>query len=333
MAALAKTVEIGILVYPSCLGSGAVVPMDVFRIANTLSQQRPAAQRVQFNARWLSARGEASVEVGGLRFATGDIGEMALDALMAPGVDHQTPHDLQQAISQLPLEKAALTGAAGRGSLLLSGCSSTCLLADAGLLDGRRATISWWLSAFFRKRYPAVLLEAEALVVHDGRFVSSGGITSYFDLALWLVGHFGGDELRQITSRILVMDSQRASQAPYVATAMIQSEGHAMIEMARRWLNAHLDQPWHLAALAEHCNTSQRTLLRRFQEVVGCSPVHYTQQLRVERAKLLLESTHLSLQEITGRCGYEDVSTFSKTFKRWAQVTPSAYRARFGLRV
>lgn len=326
-------VEIGILVYPSCLRSGAVVPVDVLRIANTLAQQRPAAQRVQFNTHWLSARGEHSVAAGGLRFDTGLLGERRLDALLLPGVDHRMPEDLKQACALLAPERTALRKFADEGGLLLSGCSSTCLLAETGVLDGRRATTSWWLSSYFRKRYPAVLLDAEALIVEDGSFVSSGGVTSYFDLSLWLVGHFAGDALRQMVSRVMVMESTRASQAPYVATAMIQSEGHALIEMARRWLNEHLDQPWQLAALAEHCHTSQRTLLRRFQEVVGCSPVHYTQQLRVERAKVLLESTRLSLQEITGRCGYEDVSTFSKTFKRWAQLTPSAYRSRFGLRV
>ena len=80
-------------------------------------------------------------------------------------------------------------------------------------------------------------------------------------------------------------------------------------------------------------SSTWRTLLRRFQEAVGVSPIQYTQQLRVERAKALLESTLLSMEDITARCGYEDVSTFSKTFKRWAQVTPREYRMRFGLRV
>ena len=87
-----------------------------------------------------------------------------------------------------------------------------------------------------------------------------------------------------------------------------------------------------MAQLCEHCHTSPRTLLRRFQKAVGLSPIQYTQQLRVERAKGLLESSMLSLEDITGRCGYENVSTFSKVFKRWTDVTPREYRSRFGLR-
>lgn len=200
------------------------------------------------------------------------------------------------------------------------------------MLNGRRATTSWWLSAYFRKNFPQVLLEAEELIVQDGNLVSSGGVTSYIDLALWLVARFGGEELRQLTAKVLVVDANRNSQAPYIAKAMLQDQGHVVIERARRWLNQRLDQRWSMAELASYCHVSQRTLLRRFQEALNLSPIHYVQQLRVERAKALLESTRLSLEDITARCGYEDVSSFSKIFKQWAQVTPKDYRRRFGLR-
>ncbi|QNA88285.1 helix-turn-helix transcriptional regulator [Massilia sp. Dwa41.01b] len=86
-----------------------------------------------------------------------------------------------------------------------------------------------------------------------------------------------------------------------------------------------------MAQLAAHCHTSERTLLRRFREALGHSPIQYAQQLRVERAKALLETTALPLDEITARCGYEDVASFSKVFKRWAALTPREYRQRFSL--
>ncbi len=326
------TFRIGILIYPGCLRSSAVMPLDVLRIANMLAAYRPSSQRVQFDARWFSARGDDTVSVDGLRFDTPPLDLNKLDALMVPAVDHQGTFDLTSILEQLKLEQDALRRFARTGRPILSSCSSTCLVAQAGLLDARRATTSWWLSAYFRKCFPNVILDAEQLVVHDGNYVSSGGVTSSLDLALWLVGHFGGEEWRQAATKVLVMDGNRFSQAPYVASAMIQGEGHAMIERARRWLNQRLDQTWSMAELAAYCSTSQRTLLRRFQEVVGLSPVRYAQQLRVERAKALLESTRLSLEDITIRCGYEDVSTFSKVFKRWAQITPREYRTRFGLR-
>ena len=320
------------LIYPGCLRGGAVMPFDVFRIANTLAALRPAAQRVNFDAQWFSARNEKTVSVGGLTFHPQEVALKKLDALMLPGIDHQGPFDITPMLENLVPEQDVLREFALTKKPIISSCSSTCLVAESGLLDGKRATTSWWLSAYFRKRYPGVTLDAEQLVVQDGNHVSSGGVTSYIDLALWLVGHFAGEELRQSAAKVLAMDANRYSQAPYIATAMIQDDGHVVIERARRWLNQRLDRAWSTSELATYCNTSQRTLLRRFQEAVGMSPIQYGQQLRVERAKALLESTRLSLEDITGRCGYEDVSTFSKVFKRWAQVTPREYRSRFGLR-
>lgn len=325
-------VNIGVLVFPGCLRSSAVTPLDVFQIANTVASYRPAAGGVEFRGQWVSARGEASATVGGLTFALQPLAGAALDALMVPGVAHRTTDDLAQSLAVLGPEQEALRAFAASGRPLASSCSGTCLLARTGLLDGRRATTSWWLGPYFRQQFPRVILDAEELLMLDGSIISSGGVTSCLDLALWLVGHFGGEELRQLTAKILIIDSNRSSQAPYVAAAMMEAEGHAVIERARRWLNGRLDRPWTMAELAEHCHTTQRTLLRRFQDAMSLSPVQYAQQLRVERAKVLLESTRLSLDAITQRCGYEDVSTFSKVFKRWVQLTPREYRVRFGLR-
>jgi transcriptional regulator GlxA family with amidase domain len=329
-----KVIRIGMLVYPGCLRSSAVLPLDVFSIANRLGFHRAGTQPVEIQSHWVSARAEHSVLVEGLSFPTQPLSEneTTLDALMLPGIDYRNLDELSSRLARMEPEQAAIRSFAATGKLLVSSCSSTCLVATTGLLDGRRATTSWWLSSYFRTRFPKVILDADQLVVRDGPHISSGGVTSSLDLALWLVGHFAGEQLRQNTAKVLVIDGHRASQAPFVADAMIQSDGHAIIERARRWINQRLDQDWSMAELAQYCHTSQRTLLRRFHAVLGVNPTQYTQQLRVERAKALLESTRLSLEAVTSRCGYEDVSTFSKVFKRWAQVSPREYRSRFSLR-
>ena len=332
MSSSKKNFRIGILVFPGCLRGGAVVPQDVFAIANALMLARPAAQRCKFEAVWLSARGNTYENLSGLRIDTLALQEQTLDALMVPGIDHQSAHDIAERIATLLPEQQALRDFVTLGLPLVFSCSSSCLLAQIGALNGRRATTSWWLSSYFRQCYPQVTLEAEELIVQDKNLVSAGGVMSYIDLSLWLVGHFGGEDLRQLCAKVLVVDANRDSQAPYVASAMIQNQNHAIIERARRWLNERLDQHWSMAELAAHCHISPRTLLRRFQEALGKSPVQYVQMLRVERAKALLETTKLSLEDITARCGYEDISSFSKIFKRWAQVTPKDYRRRFGLR-
>lgn len=325
-------VRIGILVFPDCGGSSAVVPFDVFTIANTLSRYRPAAEHIRFEAHWVTEDGRPVVGQGGLSFPTHPIGAQDYDVLIVPGIDHETTYDLVDRLETMGGEQALLRTFAQSGRLIAGNCSSTFLMAEAGILDGMRATVSWWLSKYFRKRYPHVELDAEELVVQDGKILTSGGATAYIDLSLWLVGHFASDALRQMTAKVLVADSNRDSQTPYIQAAVVEGAGHAVIQRARRWLNEHMDQEWNMTELAAYCNTSPRTLLRRFQKAVGSSPVQYTQQLRVERAKGLLESTNLSLEDITGRCGYLNVSTFSTVFKRWANVTPHEYRRRFGLR-
>lgn len=331
MTTSSKTIRIGIFVYPDCVPSSAVAVVDVFNVANVLVQFRPASEHLRFETHWLSAEGGMLTCAGGLMFPTEPV-QADYDVLLVPGVAHADTRELPQVLARLGPECDALRRFALGDGLVASNCSGTFLLAEAGLLDGRKVTTSWWLSRVFSKRYPAVVLDTDELVILDGPILSSGAITAYIDLGLWLIEHFGSQALRQMSAKVLAADSHRASQTPYIAAAMVQGGGHAVVERARRWLNEHMDQEWSMAELAAHCNTSPRTLLRRFQKAVGHSPVQYTQQLRVERAKALLESTMLSLEEITGRCGYANVSTFSTVFKRWAQVTPRDYRSRFGLR-
>lgn len=332
MASNTTTRDIGVLVYPNCLRSGVVIPSDVFRVANSIMQFRPAAERIVFRCHWLSARDGSVVKADGMQFDVEPLAGRQLDALVLPGIDHRSPQELENILGRLAPEQNAITAYARSGRPLISSCSSTCLVAQAGLLDGHRATTSWWLGPLFRSRYPAVQLELAELVVQDRAFVSSGGVTSCLDLALWVVGHFGGEELRQITAKVLVMDPQRVSQAPYIADALEREAGQDIVGRARHWLNQRLDQAWSASQLAAACNTSQRTLLRRFREIVGMTPASYVQQLRIDRAKVLLETSMLSTEIIAGRCGYKDVSTFGRIFKRLTHLTPREYRQRFALR-
>lgn len=329
---MSTVIPIGILVFPECVGASVAAPYDVFKIANTMSQLRPAAEQVRFDVQWVSREGGPVANYTGITFATEAVTDQRV--LIVPGIDRHAMRELVPAIRTMPDDLQLLRDfAEGPDERLVAAmCTGTFMLAEAGLLDGRRATTSWWLSAYFAKRYPGVKLESEELVVRDGPILCSGGAGSYLDPALWLVGHFGGEPLRQMTAKIMVADSGRASQTPYVASMLMERKGHAVIELARRWLNEHIDQEWNMGDLAAHCNTSPRTLLRRFQTALGMSPVQYTQQLRVDRAKALLESSTLSLEDITSRCGYADVSTFSTVFKRWAQLTPREYRSRFRMR-
>jgi transcriptional regulator GlxA family with amidase domain len=332
MSASFRTVHVGVLVFPGCVRSGAVVPQDVLTLGNTLMRSRSAARRVTFKAHWITARRGTRVDAQGLGFTAVAPDAQTLDAVVVPGIDHGDDTDLTRLLDGLAPEQALLRSLAGRDVPLLFGCSASCLVAGAGLLDRRRATTSWWLGGYCQSRFPDVQWQLQDMLVEDGTLVSAAGVTSYFDLALWLVGHHAGEDLRQLAARMLLQDSRRESQLPYGMPAARDGDGPLVLERARRWLAQRLDQPWTVAALARHCRTSERTLLRRFKEAAGVGPVQYVQQLRVERAKTLLESTMHSLETIAERCGYQDASTLHKVFRSWAGVTPKEYRARFGYR-
>ncbi|HEU4852055.1 MAG TPA: helix-turn-helix domain-containing protein [Telluria sp.] len=327
----ARTISIGVLAYPGCLPSSATIPLDVLRIANAIAALRPSSLRVRFEGRLVSARGARPITAGGLSFNPASLARTDTDALIVPSIDHRGAADIATVLATLEREREALIEYAAGGRLLASACSGACVAASAGLLDGRRCTTSWWLAPWFLQRFPMALLDAEHMLVRDGGLLSSGGVSSSLDLALWLVGHFGGEELRQLSARMLATDPNRTSQSPFVASAMVEGEGET-VERARDWIRQRIGRPWSVAQLARHCGVTPRTLLRRFQEALRLTPSGYAQQLRVERARELLETTSLAVGEVARRAGYDTQAAFSRTFKRWTQATPAEYRRRFGLR-
>ena len=153
-----------------------------------------------------------------------------------------------------------------------------------------------------------------------------------FSVVLKIIEQRMGPELAQNTARILLIDPIRQSQAPFVSEALMQHPRTAFSEGIERHLHGNLHTDISVENLAEKLNISPRTLLRKFQVIYQQSPQSYVQQLRVSRAKALLETTILSFAEVCESCGYQDVASFRKLFKRIAGLTPADYQARFRLR-
>jgi transcriptional regulator GlxA family with amidase domain len=324
---------VGILAIDGCMMSSIASASDTLRVAQTLAEIRhpgsaPILRTVVFGARGqTSVRTSSGLDVGGIVPPPEQ-----MDIVVIPGMLHHSPADLVERTVVLKPEMELLRALHLRGVTLAGTCSGSVLLAETGLLDGHRATCSWWLAADFRTRYPAVRLEPDALVVEDGGVVTTGGACAVQMLMLRLITRAGGEELAQQTARMLLIDAGRQSQAPYVSDALIAKPRHSLSEKAEHFLNAELHRDIGVAELAQACGTSDRSLLRHFRTHHGTTPQAHIQHLRVERAKALLESTHLSFEEIVERCGYSDAASFRRLFKRAAQMTPHDYRERFRLR-
>ena len=326
------SLRVAILAYDGCISSSVVQPLDGLRIANTLAHLQQPGALPPLEVQLVGARGGTARASSGVRFDVAAARPDDFDVLLVSALDYRSTGELLEKVDGLRAERQLLRRAADAGKRLVANCSASVLLAEAGLLDGRRATTSWWLAGLYRQRYPRVDLAVDELVVEDGPVTTTGAATAGYEATMRLIELAAGEALAQNTARLLLVDRQRQSQAPYISLALAETARQPLSERAERWLQKNLHESISIAALAAHCRVSERTLLRRFHADFGATPLEYVQKLRVERAKALLESTALSFEEIVGRCGYQDVSSFRRLFKQVTQLTPNDYRDRFRLR-
>lgn len=218
-----------------------------------------------------------------------------------------------------------------RGACLSSVCAGSFLLARTGLLDGRNATTHWSLTTRFKADFPRIHLQAQKMLIDENDLITAGGVTAYFDLALHLVRKFGSAELAAACSKLLLIDPQRRSQSPYQSGQFKKSHADSAILVLQDYLEHHYAERLTLEQMAAVAGLGQRTLLRRFRSATGDSPIIYLQRVRVEAARLQLESSRDSIEEIAWQVGYEDSSSFNRLFKRLAGMTPGGYRKKFSL--
>lgn len=218
------------------------------------------------------------------------------------------------------------------GTLVCSVCTGSLLLAEAGLLDGREATTHWAAAGMMEKCYPGVRLRRERILVHSGEahgVITSGGASSWIDLALYLVSRFCGRDEAIRTAKIFLLGEHSEGQLPYSAFIHPRSENDAVIADAQSWLACNYQTPHPVAEMARRSGLTERTFKRRFKQATGFAPVDYVQSLRIEEAKQMLETGDLPADAIAYEIGYEDPAFFRKLFKRLTGVTPSRYRRRY----
>ena len=213
-----------------------------------------------------------------------------------------------------------------KGSALAGICAGSFLLAQAGVLDGRRATTAWVCAPQLAQLYAGVTVQAEAVLVEDGAVVTTGAVSAAFDLALHLVKRLWGAQTASTTANLALLPAVRPSQTPYVDSAVRVQSLAPFAQGVAQWLQHRLDQPFDLATLARAFHVSPRTLLRRVREQAACTPLALLQRARVEQAKHLLRTTPHSLAQITQAVGYSDVSTFSRLFAAHAGCSPARFR-------
>lgn len=248
--------------------------------------------------------------------------------IIVPDVELPMVDDPASAWSE---EIAWLQAAAAGTAVICSTCTGSLVLAEAGLLAGRDAASHWSAEPVFRDRYPNVRYRPDRILCDsglDGRLITSGGASSWQDLALYLIGRFCGAEEAARTSKIFLIGDRSEGQLPFAAMAQPRSHDDAAIAGAQAWIAEHYETANAVAAMEAQSGLSSRTFKRRFRQATGYTPVEYVQALRIEEAKQSLETGGGSVEEIAAEVGYEDPTFFRRLFKRHVGTTPARYRRK-----
>lgn len=249
------------------------------------------------------------------------------DYVLVPALGVKMPVPLTQAMTRRDVLQAGtyLKKWADAGALIGAACTGTFVLAQTGLLDGHSATTSWWLSSLFRQRYPRVQLDESRMLVNSAGFTTAGAALAHLDLGLSVVRSCS-PTLAALCARYLLIEP-RASQAVYVIPDHV-AHTDPIVERFEHWARAHLAQGFSMSAAARAIGASERTLGRRLQTILGKSPMAYFQDLRVERAVHLLQTSSQSVEHIATLVGYGDGTTLRSLLRRKLGQGVKELRAR-----
>ena len=311
--------EIGLLIYPDCQLSAIYGLTDLFRIAGEWADgDEPRKVRI---THWRAEDHGPPICIW-----DSDPGKPhRLDYIIAPP-SIAMPEKMQP----MPQEAAWLQSQHKEGSRVCSICAGAFVLAESGLLQGRRVTTHWAFAKQLAARYEDIEVADRNLVLDDGDVISAGGILAWTDLGLTLVERLFGRSTMLSTARFLVIQPPRSTQLPFTEFIPDFDHGDEAILRVQHHIHADLTASLNLNELADLAHLGKRTFMRRFAKTTSLNPTGYIQQARVAKARGILELTNRPLDQIAWEVGYKDPSAFSKIFQRISGVSASEYRQQFG---
>lgn len=305
-----------------------VAAFDLGTPSQILGAARSAARERLYEVRTCTADGGAVRASGGFSVVP-DYGPEILDeaeTVIIPGVHGSSMVDGVPVFREV--EVAALRRIPS-DTRVVSICTAAFALALIGRLDGRPATTHWAYAERFMRMYPDVKLNPDVLFVDDGDVLTSAGVGAGVDLCLHLVrSDFGSDVANQAARRSVMPPWRDGGQAQYIVRHVPHPAGSSTAA-AREWALTHLDAPLDLAAMAREARMSVRTFTRRFRDETGLSPAAWLIQQRVEHARLLLETTDVSVDEVARRAGFGTAVSLRAHLRAAVGVSPLAYRRTF----
>ncbi|MDB5487172.1 MAG: AraC family transcriptional regulator [Reyranella sp.] len=302
---------IAIVVFPGFQLLDAAGPTTAFEIAERFC---PGS----YDLALLAPGGGQVASSSKLTLAAKPLGKASFDTVIVSGGDvAHSPTAPKEIVAWLRRSNARRTA---------SVCSGAFLLAEAGLLDGRRATTHWDSTEHFRRRYPKVMLDAERIFIRDGDVWTSAGISAGIDLALALIEDDFGTALARRTAQQLVVHQRRpGGQSQFSGLVELGGRTGRFIELIE-WMRARLAEPLTVERLAERAAMSPRHFARAFTEETGTTPAKAVERLRLETARNEIETGHLPLDRIAEAGGFGDPGRMRRAFLRSFGQPPQALR-------
>jgi transcriptional regulator GlxA family with amidase domain len=319
-----------VLVLPDAFASSVATTLDLLAAASVV------APRLNLPLpRWRVVSSRAgSVRLGnGMVLKAGTLPRAGADrsTWVVPGLGTESLTSLEDRL----LQPDALRAAAALASHLEAGghaaasCASVFLLRSAGALAGRRATTSWWLAPRLQQLEPTCTVAADQMVCVDGPITTGGAAFAHIDLMLHLLQSRFGAALADMLRRVMLIDARQA-QAPYVIPAM-RAGGDALLSRLTDRIESALPNPPSIGARAPELSVCQRKQGRRVRAAGGLTPLALVQAVRLNRARSLIETSHMSVEQIAIAVGYEDATALRRMMRRWTGATPREFRSRRSL--
>ena len=247
------------------------------------------------------------------------------DLLFIPPTFGDTSKGLQANAEAIPYFKKLHEKGAGLASL----CIGAFLLAETGLLNGKKCSTHWAHISDFRERYPEVEVEDGAIITEHDNIYSSGGASSLWNLILYLIEKFADRETAVMISKYFALDIGRDSQSQFAMFKGQRNHGDAEIQKVQDHIETHYEEKITVESLAMLINAGRRTFERRFKEATNNTSIEYIQRVRIEAAKKFFEASRKNISEIMFEVGYTDTKAFRDTFKKITGLTPIEYRNKF----
>lgn len=325
--------RIALLALPGSMRSALAGLGDMFWLANQVIRQNPSVNadisRLApfFDVRIVTADGKPVTDVQGRKIDSDCSFDESgsVDLIIASGIqlDEQKNPIAGEAVS---IAAEWLKAQYQQGSRIAGACAGGFVLGEAGLLDGRVCTTTWWLYHSFRSRYPLAKPVWGKVLAEQDNIITAGGPLSWVDLAIYVVSHHAGKELAKLTADMAVADSQPLSQQLYAPAGFLNSRHPLLIKAEHlvRYQNPAIT----VEQLAAALNLTPRTLNRRMIALIQESPKNFITRVRIETASLLLESPDQTVSQVASACGYGDETAFRRAFSRIMGMSPGNYRER-----